>query len=290
MTLAALRAEFASRGLSPTKRLGQNFMIDPNLARAVAGVAGAVAGETVREVGAGAGHLTEALLATGATVVAVEFDRGLAAMLRERFAGQERFHLVETDVLAKHSEIAPEVSAAVREALAASERDSFSVAANLPYNIAARCLIALAWSELPWSGGAVTVQREVAERLVAAPGTHAYGASTVLFGLRAGGRIERVIGREVFWPRPEVDSALLVIEPDGRNDVRGSGPEFAAFVKALFSMRRKVLRKSLAHAAGVERERAEVALAAAGIDPASRVESVAPEAVLALFRAVTGAR
>jgi 16S rRNA (adenine1518-N6/adenine1519-N6)-dimethyltransferase len=321
LSLSQLRAELAARGIRPTKRLGQNFMIDPNLARAVVRASGAADGGVVLEVGAGAGHLTEALLDTGARVVAVELDTGLAAMLRERLAGDGRVRIVEADVLAKGDRLSPVTIDALREELAErrlrstalldapqshgeaapTERgesgaasspavltDTFVVASNLPYNIAATFLIALAGSGLPWSGGAVTVQLEVAERLAAAPGSKTYGASSVLWQLMARGRIERVIGREVFWPRPEVDSALFVIEP--RADAEGAAADsgFASFVRALFSQRRKVLRGSLAHAAGVSLDETEAVLAAAGIDPASRIERAAPEAVLGLWRAVRG--
>lgn len=301
--LAGLRAELASRGIRLKKRLGQSFMIDPNLARAVARLSGAAGGRLVLEIGAGAGHLTDALLELGARVVAVEIDRGLAAMLRGRFAGDERIRLVEGDALAKGDALSPEVREAIREELGAGGSGSFVVASNLPYNIAATFLIALAWSGLPWSGGAVTIQREVAERLAAGPGSKAYGASSVLWRLPARGRIERVIGRDVFWPRPEVDSGLFVIEPRHATEItedtedsgnRGlgalcdlcGGAGFPAFVKALFSQRRKVLRKSVTYAGAVGPEEAEAALAEAGLDPHARVEDAAPEAILALFREV----
>ena len=285
LPLAQLRTEFASRGIRPTKRLGQSFMIDPNLARAVARASGATDGGVVLEVGAGAGHLTEALLEQGARVLAVEIDTGLAAMLRERFAGDGRLRIVEGDVLAKGERLNPVTIDALREELAAARADSFVVASNLPYNIAATFLIALAGSGLPWSGGAVTIQLEVAERLAASPGTKAYGASTVMWQLMARGRIERAIGREVFWPRPEVDSALFVIEPRADTETAAADAGFATFVRALFSQRRKVLRGSLAHAAGVSPDEAEAALAEAGLDPSSRIERASPEAVLGLWRA-----
>jgi len=286
LSLSQLRAEFAARGIRPTKRLGQNFMIDPNLARAVVRASGAAEGGVVLEVGAGAGHLTEALLEQGTRVVAVELDTGLAAMLRERHAGDGRARIVEADVLAKGDRLSPVTIDALREELAAARADGFVVASNLPYNIAATFLIALAGSGLPWSGGAVTIQLDVAERLAAGPGSKTYGASTVMWQLMARGRIERAIGREVFWPRPEVDSGLFVIEP--RADAEGAAADagFAKFVRALFSQRRKVLRKSVAHAAGVSPEEANAALAATGLDPSSRIERAAPEAVLGLWRAV----
>jgi 16S rRNA (adenine1518-N6/adenine1519-N6)-dimethyltransferase len=301
--LALLRDDLGRRGIRLTKKRGQNFMIDAGSIRAVARASGAGEGGVAFEVGPGAGHLTRELLALGARVVAVEIDRGLAAYLRDVMAGpvaEGRLRLVEADVLGGEDRLAPEVTEALSDELARAGADSLVVAANLPYNIAATFLIALAGSGLPWSGGAVVLQREVAERLAAAPGSKVYGASTVMWSLLASGRIERKVGREVFWPRPDVDSALMTIEPraDAPQDITEEAGDFGDFVRALFSQRRKVLRTSVAHAARVwaggfpdeAKGLAASALAAAGIDPAARVERVEPEGILALWRAAREGR
>jgi 16S rRNA (adenine1518-N6/adenine1519-N6)-dimethyltransferase len=305
-TLSLIRDELKSRGLRLTKKRGQNFMIDPAIARAVAHTAGVHSGGIAFEVGPGAGHLTREVLALGARVVAVEIDRGLAAYLRDVMGGEiaeGRLRLVEADVLGGEDRLAPAATEALKDELARSGARSFVVAANLPYNIAATFLIALAGSSLPWSGGAVVIQREVADRLAADPGSKTYGASTVMWSLLARGRVERRIGREVFWPRPDVDSALMVIEP--REDVpddlvseSGAFSDFGDFVRALFSQRRKVLRTSVAHAARgwvggyVDEAKALAAhaLSAAGVDPSTRIERVAPERILALWRAAREGR
>jgi len=299
--LAALRDELESRGIRLTKKRGQNFMIDPAIAGAVARASGAREGEITFEVGPGAGHLTREVLKLGARVVAVEIDRGLASYLRDVMSAEiadGRLIIIEADVLGGEDRLAPEATDAIRGELGSAGADSFVVAANLPYNIAATFLIALAGSGLPWTGGAVVLQKEVADRLAADPGSKTYGASTVMWRLLARGRLERKVGREVFWPRPDVDSALLMIEPladaprDLITDADGFS-DFGDFVRALFSQRRKVLRKSVAHAARawaggfVEEAKAlaEHALSAAGVDPGTRVERVEPEGILALWRA-----
>jgi 16S rRNA (adenine1518-N6/adenine1519-N6)-dimethyltransferase len=288
--LAELREELRRRGLRLTKRFGQNFMVDPNLARAVARAAGAGEGDVVLEVGPGTGHLTAALFEAGARVVAVEIDAGLCRMLRERLGDEAGLCLVEGSVLAKGDALSGEVVGALRETMRAAGGETFRVAANLPFNIAATFLIALASSDLAWSGGAVTLQREVAQRLAAPPVTKEYGASSVLWQLVAQGHVDRTIPREVFWPRPEVASALFTVKPRRDRDGAAGGREFAEFVKALFSSRRKVLRSGLAKAVP-SRTRPEIdaALAAAGIDPGTRAEDVAPEGLLGLWERL-GAR
>jgi len=301
--LAALRDALESRGIRLTKKRGQNFMVDPALARAVARASGAREGGLVFEVGPGAGHLTRELLSLGARVVAVEIDRGLAAYLRDAMSNEiadGRLIIIEADVLGGEDRLASEATQALGEELARSGADSFVVAANLPYNIAATFLIALAGSGLPWTGGAVVLQREVAERLAAAPGSKTYGASTVMWRLLARGQVERKVGREVFWPRPDVDSALMMIEPrdDAPPDVIAEASDFGDFVRALFSQRRKVLRTSVAHAARAwaggfvdeAKTLAEHALAASGVDPGERIERVEPERILALWRAAREGR
>ena len=336
--LGEIRDELERRGIRLTRKRGQNFMIDSGLLRTVARASGAREGGVVFEVGPGAGHLTRELISLGARVVAVEIDRGLAGYLRDTFATEiagERLRLVEADVLGAEDVLNPLVTQALLEEttrpfgprrppmqagsgggdgstavarganghsddLARVGARSFVVAANLPYNIAATFLVALAGSGLPWSGGAVVLQKEVADRLAADPGSKAYGASSVLWRLRARGRIERRVGREVFWPRPDVDSALFTIEPrpDAPEDVIAAAGDFGAFVRALFSQRRKVLRTSVARAAGgyvggfpeEAKALAEDALAAAGVDPGTRVEQLAPEQILTIWRAAREGR
>lgn len=292
MSLAELREELARRGVRLIKRLGQHILFDPNLNAAIARTAlQDGCGKLVLEVGPGTGMLTEALLAMGARVVAVEIDRKLATFLRERFErellskGPGSLRLLEADILSDDA-INPEVASALAEELSGLGFESFRVAGNLPYSVATRFLLALAGSGLSWSGGAVVVQRELAGRLVASPGTREYGPSGILWQLLARGRIERWIGRECFWPRPQVDSALMAIEP-----VRAGDPlsgqavrDFSGFLKRLFAQRRKVIRTALAWACSLESQTADSELRRMGIDGLVRAEELAPDVLLALWQ------
>jgi 16S rRNA (adenine1518-N6/adenine1519-N6)-dimethyltransferase len=272
-----MRARLEALGFRPSRRLGQNFMRDGNMIAALARASGAAAGDLVLEPGPGAGGLTAELLALGCTVAAVEIDPLLAAFMRERFAGEPRLALVEGDVLAGGRRLSPAVLAALGDR-------PFRVCSNLPYSAGTPFLVALAASDLPWKCAAVTVQKEVAERLSASPGDEQYGAATVLVGVRAGCRLERRVPPEVFWPRPQVDSAVACLEPLERPAV--SAPEFdrfAAFVRALFSFRRKRLERALV-SAGLAAEAARAAAGASGAREGDRPENVAPAGFAAMWR------
>jgi 16S rRNA (adenine1518-N6/adenine1519-N6)-dimethyltransferase len=294
--LSELRDQLAERGLRLTKRLGQHFLIDPNLNGAIARVGAAGAG-VVLEVGPGSGSLTEGLLASGAEVVAVEIDSGLVAFLRERFADAGRLALVHADALDGGRPSGP-LCEAVAAALVRRGCPTFRLVANLPYSIASTFLIALAGSNLPWAGGAVVLQREVGERLEARAGTREYGAASVAWQLLATGRIERTIPRSVFWPMPDVESALLEIAPraDAAAGLRARVDEFGEFMKAVFSQRRKILRSALARALNAvapdtcdARARIDAALAEFGIAPDARAEELAPATFAAVWERLAGA-
>ena len=288
--LSELRDALSERGIRLTKRLGQHFLIDPNLNRRIARAASPEGG-VVLEIGPGAGSLTAPLLAAGSTVIAVELDRALASWLAERHEGDGRIEVVHADAL-DHGRVSDATREAVTRALARAGATSFRVISNLPYGIASTFLIALACSDLPWEGGAVVLQREVAERLAASPGTKEYGAASVVWQLLARERIDRTIPREVFWPMPEVESALLLVEPrdDAPPELAGRGHEFGEFLKAVFSQRRKVLRSAMKKAAALgERskpERVDAAIEATGAPGDSRAENLRPDQLMAAWLAL----
>jgi 16S rRNA (adenine1518-N6/adenine1519-N6)-dimethyltransferase len=269
-TKQQIQALLAQAGLSPRHGFGQNFMIDQNLLRLVADAGSPRAGDTIIEVGPGTGTLTEELLARGAEVVAVEIDRDLAGLLRERFKEEPRFSLIEGDALdSKHS--------LNRDLLAAVAKHGPKLIANLPYNIASPLIIEmlLAGTELL----AFTVQKEVADRLRAAPGTDAYGALSVMTQLLAKVDILRTLPPSAFWPAPKIKSALVRLI---RQDRLGPGArEFSAFLKKLFSSRRKTLRRSLSE---IHDDPAKL-LEDLGIDPSARAEDLSPEQLLLLNNA-----
>ena len=265
-------------GFKPSRRLGQNFMRDGNMIAALAREAGVGEGDLVFEPGPGAGGLTAQLLELGAEVLAVELDAVLAAFLRERFSGEARFELLEGDVLAAGRKVNPQAT----ERLAGRP---FVLASNLPYSVATPFLVALAGSGLPWRCGAVTVQKEAAERLAASAGSSSYGAATALLAAGAECALVRSVPPDVFWPRPKVHSAILRLTPREKPLVSpGELDSFAAFLRGIFSARRKKLVPAL-RAAGHAAEAARAAVERAGVDLHARPGELSPAELVALWRA-----
>jgi 16S rRNA (adenine1518-N6/adenine1519-N6)-dimethyltransferase len=253
-------------GVRPTKKLGQNFVVEQGTVRQIAAIAAPRKGDVVLEVGPGLGSLTLALLERAAEVdarlVAVEIDPVLAAALPETIAERApesagRVTVVGADAL--------HVTAAGLEAPTV-------LAANLPYNVAVPVVLHLL-GELPSLGrGVVMVQAEVADRMCASPGSRVYGAPSAKIAWYAAAKPAGTVPRSVFWPVPNVDSKLVAFE---RHDAPSgaSRKETFAVIDAAFGQRRKTLRAALAGWAGSPSE-AERILRAAGIDPGARGESL----------------
>lgn len=251
------------RGLAPRKKLGQNFLTDHNLIGKLVAASGVGPGDTVLEIGPGTGTLTEALLEAGCRVVAGELDAGLAGLLRERHRGVDRFTLVEGDCLAGKRGLAPSLTAAVGPG-------PFRLVANLPYGAATPVMLALL-AEPDCEGQFVTIQKEVADRLLAKPGTKAYGAISVAAQVLAGVERIAVLPPECFWPRPEVTSAMVSVVP--RAGVGLDAAAFAGFCQRAFAGRRKQLGSVLGDGPWPE-----------GVGRADRAEALAPDRFVGLFR------
>ena len=266
---AEVRSRAVELDLRPTKRRGQNFVIDANTVRRIARLANLATGEVVLEVGPGLGSLTLALLETGADVVAVEVDPVLAEALPETLrdrapADADRCTVIEADALRLPG---------------LPGRPPTALVANLPYNVSVPVLLHL-WALLPsLSHGLVLVQSEVADRLAAAPGSRTYGVPSAKAAWYAEVRRSGVVGRTVFWPAPNVDSGLVAWrrrEPPVP-DMPGVGrDEVFAVVDAAFAQRRKTLRSTLRGLAG-SATAAEQALGHAGVDPGARGEALGIE-------------
>ncbi len=263
---AEVRRACERLGLTPSKRLGQNFVHDANTVRRIVREAGVGPADRVLEVGPGLGSLTLPLLATGASVVAVEVDRRLAEALPStvtELAGAAvaaRLDVLALDALRLRGSDVP------------GEPPGMLVA-NLPYNVAVPVVLHL-WEELPsLRSGLVLVQAEVAQRLTAPPGSRTYGAPTVKLAWSARAEAAGTVPRRVFWPVPNVDSALVRLRRVDPPDVDVSRRELVAVVDASFGQRRKSLRAALAGWAG-SAVAAEDALRAAGVDPSSRGEQL----------------
>ena len=267
--LPPLRDVIARHGLSASKALGQNFLLDGQLLARIAAIPGDLTDTEVLEIGPGPGGLTRALLQAGARVTAIERDRRCLPALAELeavFPG--RLRVIEGD------------------ALAIDARTLFAgqphIVANLPYNIGTALAISWLSADWPpwWRSLTLMFQREVADRIVAAPGGEAYGRLAVLAQWRASARIAMTVHRSAFTPPPKVMSAVVLIVP-------GAAPEgvrlatLEGLTGAAFGQRRKMLRQSLKSVAG-----ALTACAAVGIDETRRPETVSVAEWVALARSL----
>lgn len=275
--LPPLREVIARHGLSASKALGQNFLLDGQLLARIAAIPGDLAGQEVLEVGAGPGGLTRALLATGARVTAIERDRRCIPALAELAAAWPgALRIVEGDALA----IDP---ATLFPAAVSTPR----IVSNLPYNVGTALLVGwLSGERWPawWHSLTLMFQREVADRIVAAVDTPGYGRLAVLAQWRARARIALPVHRSAFTPPPKVMSAVVHLEPVAAPDaVRFATLE--RLTAAAFGQRRKMLRQSLRAVPG-----ALPALATLGIDPTRRAETVSVAEFVALARAIPSAR
>ncbi|OMI39742.1 16S rRNA (adenine(1518)-N(6)/adenine(1519)-N(6))-dimethyltransferase RsmA [Streptomyces sparsogenes] len=269
---ADIRELAARLGVRPTKQRGQNFVIDANTVRRIVRTAGVRPDDVVVEVGPGLGSLTLALLEAADRVTAVEIDDVLAAALpatvQARLPGRvDRFALVHRDALRVTELPGPEPTALV---------------ANLPYNVAVPVLLHMLDRFPTIERTLVMVQSEVADRLAAAPGSKVYGVPSVKAAWYAEVKRAGAIGRNVFWPAPNVDSGLVSLvrraSPPRTTATKG---EVFAVIDAAFAQRRKTLRAALAGWAG-SAAAAEAALTAAGISPQARGEALTVEQFAAI--------
>jgi 16S rRNA (adenine1518-N6/adenine1519-N6)-dimethyltransferase len=272
-SLPPLREVIRRHGLTAKKSLGQNFLLDLNLAARIARAAGTLAGVTVIEIGSGPGGLTRALLALGAAkVVAVERDeRAIAALgeIAERYPG--RLEIIAGDALTFDPRLRVEPG-------------PMRIVANLPYNIATPLLVSWIVAEPwpPWYDSAILMfQREVAERIVAAPGSKSYGRLSVLVQWRCEARILFDIHPSAFVPPPKVTSSLVRLTP--RPDPLPCDRALLENVtQAAFGQRRKMLRQSL-RSLGAD---ASALLSAASLNPTERAEDIPVAGFIALARAL----
>jgi len=265
LTPADVRELAGRLDVRPSKRLGQNFVVEHGTVRRIAALAGLRPEDVVLEVGPGLGSLTLALLEAGAgQVVAIEIDPVLAAELPRTIAARVPHRAGRLSVIAA-------------DALRVTRADLPAVpsvlVANLPYNVAVPVLLHLLAAVGSLRRGLVMVQAEVAERMCAGPGSRVYGAPSVKLAWFAAARPAGPVPRTVFWPVPNVDSRLVAFTRRDPPDTAASREEVFAVVDAAFGQRRKTLRAALAGWAGSAPE-AERLLRAARIDPGARGESL----------------
>lgn len=255
-------------GIQPTKKLGQNFVIDANTVRRIVRSAGVVAGETVVEVGPGLGSLTLGLTEVGAAVVAVEIDRRLAAQLPLTVAD------LQPDAV---------LTVLTGDALRIVELPGAPgvMVANLPYNVSVPVLLHFLEHFPSIERGLVMVQAEVGQRIAASPGSKVYGAPSVKAAWYGEFSTAGQVSRQVFWPVPNVDSILVRFDRREQPGSDGERIETFRLVDAAFQQRRKMLRQALAPVLG---DPASARLEAAGIAPTARGEELTVADFLAIAR------
>lgn len=254
---AEVRALLERHGRRPNKQLGQHFLADPNLVERIVRFSGVGNGDAVVEVGAGTGTLTRALHAAGAKVVAYEVDAGLAPVLEESLAGLERVDLRIAD--------ATDVDFGVSLA-----GEPWTMVANLPYHVGTPLLLDALKHAPMIHRFVVMVQREVADRLLAPPGSRTYGVPSVIVALRTTASFGFAVPADVFVPTPSVASAVVKLDRIATSPHTERAEQLAA---RAFSQRRKMVRRSLREVA----PDIETVLRMAGIDPESRAEDLAPD-------------
>ena len=276
--LQKLRREFERHGFRPSRRRGQNFLLDPSAARAIVRDARVASGDCVLEVGPGPGALTEPLVQAGVRLIAVEIEERLLAIARARIeghgpsgeSGPEPVWILG-DVLESKHRLAPEVEAAL------PTRGAWHLVSNLPYSVSAPLLAVLALRDHPPLSMTVLVQREVADRLCSQPGTRAYGALTVALGVAFRVELLRDLPPRVFWPRPKIQSSLLRFEARSDRPPPAEARQIVALARGLLQHRRKSLGRVLSERMG-DRAAALSLLASLRLDARERAEGLSVQA------------
>ena len=265
--VSATRHILKKFNLRASKRLGQNFLIDFGVVQKIVESAEILPGEEILEIGPGIGTLTQGLLESGAKVTAVELDKKLPAVLAETLEGYENFKLVQGDILKINlAELMP---------------GKFKVVANLPYYITTQILLALLEKKLPITKIVTMVQREVAERMTAMPGSKIYGALSVAVQFRADTKIAFNVSPEKFLPRPEITSSVVVCDIRDYPEKVSDEEFFIKVVRAGFNQRRKTILNSLI-GAGFNREVILKSLDNAEINFERRAETLSIEEFIRL--------
>jgi 16S rRNA (adenine1518-N6/adenine1519-N6)-dimethyltransferase len=275
-TKRELAALFRHLGIHARKSLGQNFLVDHNLLEFMVRAAEVGPRDLTLDIGCGTGLLTAHLAEAGAKVIGIEVDRGLFAICSRYLEERRNVELVRGDALESKSRLSPVLVEAVSREWATGRYNAFRVISNLPYSVASLLVPDLLEADLPIATMIATVQREVAERMAASPGSDHYGALSLIVQAHACVDVLRRVPPDVFWPRPRVESAIVRMLPDPeRRDAIQDYGLFKAIVRAAFSHRRKRLENAL-WTSGVLSDRTVLgtALAQCGIAPMARAEHV----------------
>lgn len=276
-TLSYLQKLLRERGIRPKNKLGQSFLIDLNLLDLLVRTAELTKDDLALEIGSGTGSLTTRLVEQAGAVLSVEIDSRYYQLARETVGERANVILLHTDVLKNKNQLHPQVLDALSELQQRSGCRRLKLVANLPFAVAVPVISNLLISELEVERMVVTVQWEIAERLLADPVCKAYGALAVLVQSLADVALVRKLAPSVFWPRPQVSSAIVAIQPNvAKRAEVGDVPRFRIFLRDLYTHRRKNLRGALAGLPGGQHTKEDVdrLLAELQIDGAARAETL----------------
>ncbi len=288
-TLSFLKRRFAEAGLRPQTKLGQNFLIDLNLLRLLLRTARLAPDDVVLEVGTGTGSLTAQMASQAAAVVTVEVDPQMHQLASEQLHGTSNVRMLLVDVLKNKNRLNPIVLETVFNELQAAPGRRFKLVANLPYNVATPLCTNLLAIDRPPESMTITVQKEVAARFVAQPGTKPYGGLSIWVQCQCQVELVRIIPPTAFWPRPKVESAIVQITLDDqlRSQIADRS-YFHQFLRAMFCHRRKLLRSELFAAMNGQLTKPDVddILRQQQLDGTLRAEQLDVPTMLALCQAV----
>ena len=288
-TLSFLMHRFEEVGIHPQKRLGQNFLVDLNLLDVLMNAAEIGPDDVVLEVGTGTGSLSQMIASRAAQLITVELDPQLFQLASEELIDYENVQMFHTDILKNKNNLNPEILGAIDAALAVDPDREFKLAANLPYNVATPIISNLLALERPPCRMTVTIQKELADRIVAKPRNKDYGALSIWVQSQCRATIERIMPPSVFWPRPKVDSAIIRIDPNPNKRKRIPDLHFFhQFIRSLFFHRRKFLRANLVSATKDKLTKPEVdaVMESLEIRPNARSEELEVETMIRLCEKV----
>jgi 16S rRNA (adenine1518-N6/adenine1519-N6)-dimethyltransferase len=273
--------KFETMGIRPQTRLGQNFLIDLNLLRLLHESGNITDNDVILEVGTGTGSLTAAMASKAAVVITVELDPVMQNLARQELFGRENIRFLKCDILKNKNKLREEVLEIIRGELSKpgtnGERRTFKLVANLPYNVATPLISNLLLTDVPPSLMCVTIQKELADRIVAKPRSKDWGALSLWIQAQCQTEIVRTMPPTVFWPRPKVDSAIIRLTLDEKR--RSKIPDlkfYNEFCRAIFFHRRKFLRAELCSAfkSTISKERIDGIMEEMQFDATTRAETL----------------
>jgi 16S rRNA (adenine1518-N6/adenine1519-N6)-dimethyltransferase len=283
-TPTELRQFLAERGITVDRKLGQHFLTDRNMLRWIAEQAELAPKDVVLEIGTGTGLLTNELARRAGVVVTVDMDAAMFALSRELLRDFKNVRQHHADILEKRDKLNPAVLADVRDAMGSIPGALFKVVSNIPYGISSPVIIDLVSGDLPYERIVLTIQLEVAERLVAPSGSKDYGFLSVVTQYHSETKILRQLPPQVFWPQPKVNSAVVKLTPRAEKPPLKDYATFRAVARAIFDYRRKNFLNALAlsEIGKIGKTRIKDAIEKSGLDPLCRGESLTVAQICAL--------